>query len=60
MSDARKLGLLYGVVIAAAVLFLMLVTGGTPPGGVWLFSAVCGLLGGVTLALLSRKAGGRK
>lgn len=58
MSEAQKLGLLYGVVIAGVVLFLMLATGGTPPGGVWLFSALCGVLGGATLALLSQRRDG--
>ncbi|MEL6476524.1 MAG: hypothetical protein AAFR17_04290 [Pseudomonadota bacterium] len=58
MTDAQKLSLLYGVVIAGAVLFLMLVSGGTPPGGVWLFSAVCGIAGGATFALLAQKRKG--
>ncbi|MEM0942979.1 MAG: hypothetical protein AAGI70_03440 [Pseudomonadota bacterium] len=60
MSQVQKLSLLYGVVIAGVVAFLMLTTGGTPPGGIWVFSAVCGIAGGATFALLGRKAGGRK
>ena len=59
MSDTQKISLLYGAVIAGAVLFLMLATGGTPPGGVWLFSAVCGIAGGATFALLAQKRTGR-
>ncbi|MEM8793120.1 MAG: hypothetical protein AAGE80_15985 [Pseudomonadota bacterium] len=58
MTQVQKMALLYGVVIAGAILFLMIVTGGTPPGGVYLFSLVCGIAGGATFALLGRKAGG--
>lgn len=52
MTGHRKLAMLYGVVITLVVLFLMWATGGTPPGGIWLFSIVCGLAGGATFAMI--------
>ncbi|MEM9046544.1 MAG: hypothetical protein AAGC81_17825 [Pseudomonadota bacterium] len=60
MTQVQKMALLYGVVITGAVLFLMIVTEGTPPGGIYLFSILCGIAGGATFALLGRMAGGGK
>lgn len=60
MTRIRRLALLYGMVIAGAVLFLMIVTDGAPPGGIYLFSVACGVAGGAVFDILGARAAGRR